>query len=362
MFLRDPFIGAFGLDIGDLSVKLVRLARSKKINGSYSYTLKDLRSVALQPGWIVNGEIIQPELVRKKITWLLGRTKNRYTPITTPWVVADLPEPQTFIKIIEIKLSPDDVTADDIRAEAVKHLPFELDDAYLDWQMLNGTDLSTTKVLLSAAPKAITEAYMFLLESSGLKPVALEIEAAALARALITATKNYSGSARAILDLGATRSSLIIYDHNTLQFSTSLPFSGELITEAIAERLKVSHDEAELLKFKFGQTHNPTNIKYLPAVADITDQLIKDIKSGLQFYKDHFTNSNPVTHITLTGGTSNLLNLNAVIARKLKISTSHGSAWKNLQNLKPLTPEQTTSATTFASAIGLALRAAQKPW
>jgi Tfp pilus assembly PilM family ATPase len=65
MLLRSPFSGAFGLDIGDLSIKLVQLIPSAFYERQY-FKIKELRTTSLPPGLIVNGEIQQPELIRKK--------------------------------------------------------------------------------------------------------------------------------------------------------------------------------------------------------------------------------------------------------------------------------------------------------
>ena len=95
MFDRNPFDDAFGLDIGDLSLKLIQLSVSQK-KGSPIYKIKNSRQIALPAGYIVNGEIQQPEMVRKKLLQLLDK-EGYGKKITSPWVVADLPEPKTFL-------------------------------------------------------------------------------------------------------------------------------------------------------------------------------------------------------------------------------------------------------------------------
>src|SRR3989338_3088620 len=223
MFLHDPFLGAFGLDIGDSSIKLVRLERHSPYFSPTFYKIKDIRGIDLLPGYVADGELQQPEMVRKKLLLLLGKDgKNK--PIKSRWVVANLPEPKTFLKLIEIETKPKDLTTEDVEFNARKHLPMDLGDVYLDWQIINNTD-NTTQVLLGAVTKTISDSYTYLLESVGLNIIALEIEALSIARAMITANKSYEGEARMILDLGAVRSHLILYDKNSIQFSTKLNYS-----------------------------------------------------------------------------------------------------------------------------------------
>lgn len=353
--MRNPFPGAFGLDIGDLSIKLVQLDYHALGCRQPYFSVRTARGLSLPPGYIVNGEIQQPEMVRKKILLLLGKDGGGRKKIRSEWVVADLPEPKTFFKLIEIDIPTDELTDDDVSYNAKKHLPFELDEAYLSWQIIPDGNRKT-KILLAGAPKAVTDSYTYLLESVGLNPVALEVEAMSLSRALITAGKNYENEARALLDIGATRSSLIVYDHNTIQFSTNLEFSGEILTTAIAQELKMEYARAEDAKIKYGLSYCEQYPKYLKIVTDQTEKFIGQIKTALTFYKEHFSDANPVTHITMCGGASSLLHLDATISRKLKITARPGHAWKNLLNARH--GQDDTLGLAYASAIGLSLRAA----
>lgn len=359
MFLRNPFIGAFGLDIGDSSIKLVQLERRTSYFHSAYYLTKEIRGVDLLPGYIADGELQQPEMVRKKILLLLGK-EGKNKPIKSPWVVANLPEPKTFLKLIDIEIAPENLTAEDVEFQAKKHLPIDLGEVYLDWQIIGQTD-KTTQVLLGAVAKVISDSYTYLLESAGLNIVALEIEALSIARAMITANKTYEGEARMILDLGAVRSHLILYDNNSIQFSTKLNFSGNLINTALVQQLKITWNEAEQLKIKNGLAYDNKNPKYLKVVAGLTDDLMNEIKQNLQFYAEHFSSPNPVTHITLCGGTSALAKLDAEIGKKIKISTTAGNPWKNLFN-KQMSAADRTMGSSLAAAIGLGLRAAQDPF
>ena len=113
MLLRNPFAGALGLDIGDLSIKLVQLTSSAFYERQY-FKIKESRSTHLPPGLIVNGEIQQPELVRKKLLYLLGKDGGNFKAIRSSWVVANLPEPKTFLKLIDVETSDNELTSVDV--------------------------------------------------------------------------------------------------------------------------------------------------------------------------------------------------------------------------------------------------------
>lgn len=87
------------------------------------------------------------------------------------------------------------------------------------------------------------------------------------------------------------------------------------------------------------------------------ENFTREISNALSFYKEHFSAPNPVTHITMCGGGSNLKNLDGLLARKLKISARPGNAWKNLFNPKYGDADRIRGL-SWASAIGMSLRAA----
>lgn len=361
MFINNPFPGAFGLDIGDLSIKLMQMNRHNPIGRSPFFTVETTRAAALPPGAIVNGEIQLPEIARKKILHLLGADGN-YPPLKVPWVVVNLPEPKTFLKLIEIETPTEELTDEDIVFQAAKHLPFDTTEASFDWQVIPNDDTTkkTTAVLIAAVQKTIANSYTSLLETSGLSPLALEVEALALCRTLITSTKDYAGMARVILDLGGTRSSLIIYDKNTIQFSTSINFSGELITTALTQGLGIDHAAAEKLKIDTGAHVNKEHPKYLKIIDELIDQLVGEIKRALQFYREHFAATNPITHITMCGGLSYFDNLDTMLSHALHISTHPGNVWKNV-SANATSQTKKMDGLELATVIGLALRAAQNP-
>ncbi|KKW42677.1 MAG: Type IV pilus biogenesis protein PilM [Candidatus Magasanikbacteria bacterium GW2011_GWA2_56_11] len=360
--LSNPFPHAFGLDIGDLSLKLVQLDNLGGCWRGPRYRIRVLRSLRLPYGLIVNGELVQPEQVRHYIAKLLAGTKQGEKPVKSPWVVACLPEAKTFVKLITVGKAPEEIIEDDIMLEAKRHIPFADEDKYyLDWHALPCAEGSgeCTRVLIGACPQNIADSYTYLLESLGLGVVGLEIEALAIVRTMITAGKVYAGEARGILDLGAARSSLIIYDNDSVQFSTSLNFSGEIITTAIQQAAAVAYEKAEADKLRSGlalEGHERAHA----GVLKLAENLARDIDRAINFYYTHFPRANRITHITMCGGSARLVKLPELLTHCLKIDCAPGLPWKNLSEDKHISAPQfpDIEPLTYATAIGLALRAA----
>ena len=362
MIFQSPFTGAFGLNIGDSSLKLVQLKKKWWSRTEPYFEVANMKELELPAGCVANGEIQKAEPVLEKILEITDK-KNGGKALRSAWVVANLPVTKTFLKLIEIESTNDEIDADTVRAEAAKHLPFETTEVVLDWQIVETDEeklpyeKNKTKVLIGAAPKSVVDSYASLLENTGFHPLALEIEDLSIARAMITAKKSYQGEARAILDLGGSRSSIIIYDKGSIQFSRLINICGNLLDTALVQKLKLERAEAAKLKEANGLTYDLNHPLYLKAAAELIDQLIDEIRETLVYYKDHFPSPNPVTHITMSGGLSAMRNLDKIISKKLGVRAYPGNAWKNLLN-KKYSEERRFAGLRWASALGLGLRAA----
>lgn len=357
MFNNNPFEGAFGLDIGDLSLKLVQLSSAPIFSRDKRYKIEHMAYINLPPGYIVNGEIQQPEMVRHKLLQLLGKDGHG-KKIKTPWVVADLPEPKTFLTSIEIDMPPEQITQEDVEYQCQKHLPFEMAETYLDWQIVPSTQKSHfTRVLIGAVQKTIADSYTYLLESVDLQPISLELESLAIARSIMT-PEHTTGI---ILDIGATRSSVIIYDIGGVRFSTTINFSGEIINMSLIQQLKISYEEAENLKILNGLNFSKAIPSYLKIINDLVDNLVVEVKKTIIYYQDHYPLTTPIEHIELCGGMTYMQNLMPTLARRLKIKIKPSNAWNKI-NVNILTEAQKSQEQTMVSATGLALRAIVNPY
>ncbi len=358
------FPHAFGIDIGDRSVKLVQLRNTPRLRTT-AFEPVTMRMCSLAPGLIVNGIIEQPELVRREIAKLLHGTKKGERPIKSPWVVASVPENHSFLKLISIpELQLENMEAFDPAPYVSTYLPVDdLDNYTLDWHIVHQNPSSSEKlVLVGAVPKRIADSYTYLLESLGLGVMALEIEEVAMARSMVTARKQYNEEARAIIDIGSTRTQVIIYDHDIIQFSTVLPFSGELLTRAIMSGTKLSEEQAEVAKKQIG-----LDISKDKKISSILIKEVKEFRKSLthtlsSYYGHNTLSANRITRIVLCGGSCNLLHLDTFLTEELGIDCVRGNVWKNLGIDPKRAPIDNTTALSYATAIGLALRAADNPF
>ncbi|HCC22055.1 hypothetical protein A2480_01145 [Candidatus Uhrbacteria bacterium RIFOXYC2_FULL_47_19] len=372
--MLNPLSNAFGLDIGDRSFKLVQLGRPR--GRKKGYRLNAWSIVDVPDGVMSNGNILdRPKaaaLINKLVKSAVGHVGGRT-------VVACLPETKTFIKVIET--NPNETREQMMSAvlkEIEDNIPLPKEEIYFDWQTTNDKlqpattpkeiknpqeKISTitaepTKIILGAAPKQLVDDFTAMIDLAGLAPAVFEIEAMAISRAVLPIT-NEPETAVGLLDIGATRSSLIVYDRGAIQMSLSIPISGAEITETISQKLKVSLEDAEKLKRKCGLDANRCEDRIWKILQPQIDDMTEKIKNALRFYKIGFPHGRDIEHLLVAGGGANFREIDSVLSRKLTIKVERANPFINIQLPVPKRfPIET--ALTYTTAIGLAIRAADE--
>lgn len=355
--LFDSIPRAFGLDIGDATLKLVVLERRKNLRGNIKYTIKNYREIAIPPGLIVGGEIKDAPKVKIYIKSLLqsavrGRVKLR-------GVIASLPESKTFLKEIIIPKVENGNVMPMIKEELEKQIPLSVDELYLDWQEVETVQSgSQSKIIVSAALRTMIDSYTSLIESAGLIPLVLEPESLALARATVDETENLAPEETVVLvDIGAERTNIIFWQNGTVRLSITSPISGRALTAAIAEKEKISMEEAEKVKLECGLDPTKCGERVRPIIMANINELIKNTRAALRFHQEHLAVDVKIQKIILCGGGANLSHLEGVLSQELKIKVRHATELGDFQKPKYMAfgPEKYLS---FATAVGLAKRAA----
>ncbi len=327
LFKKSNF--SIGLDISDLSLKLVQFRKAGK-----KFKIQALSKYDLPEGLIENGEIKNISKVAEAINKLLNNPK--YGAVTSKDVVACLPETKTFIKLIEVENSPNNIS-NVINSEIEKYIPMSVKDMFFDWQIVSQNS-EKYKILIGAAPRYIVDQYIGLLNSTKLTISALEIEASAISRNLLAEEtpkfKHGANNNYCIIDIGAKRTSMIIYAKNTIVMTMSLPISGNETTRNIAENLEINNEQAEKAKIICGLDKT----KAQGIINNILSVMIKELSGKIleiiEYYTTHYPHLGPINKIILCGGGSNINNLNQLIQETTSIETTKGNNFTNIGNIK----------------------------
>lgn len=361
---------AFGLDISDLSLKFIKL---KKKNNYFS--LSSFGEMKIAPGIITEGEIKDEAALVKIIKDAIDKVQGE--KLNTKYVICSLPEEKAFLQVIQLPKMEEKRLKQAAYFEAENYVPVSVSNLYLDSQVVPalGCELDHLDVLIGALPQKTVDPYVNCLKAAGLKPLAFEIESQAISRALIK--NEVSSFPTLLIDLGAARTSFIIFSGNSLKFTTSIPVSSQRFTEAISQNLKLDFDEAEKLKIKHGlrekfklkisEKAEPKKGEIFESLIPILTDLVEQIKKYLNYYQthsfhEHLLSERKIKKILLSGGGANLGGLADFLALELKIPVETANPWINIlpERIKEVPPISYDKSLSFVTALGLALRGMKK--
>ncbi|MCK9379180.1 MAG: pilus assembly protein PilM [Candidatus Moranbacteria bacterium] len=341
---------AFGLDLSDLSVKVVQMEDSGK-----DLCIRSFGSERIPLGSVSDGEIIDS----KKVVDAIRRAIKKSGPkkINTKKVICSLPETKAFLRIINIpKINPDEVR-EAIKWEIEANIPVALDQVYYDWQALEeklGTDMENKmSILVVAVSRKTINQFIDVLEAAGLEVIGLEIESVAQSRSLLR--KEEQKNTILAVDLGDRRTSISIAHNGIPCFTSSNPVSGQSLSGVIAKNLNISFDEAEKIKIAKGIGSFVKEDAIFLAVKPVIENLISEIEKSFDFYLAGLRYSKTVNQVIICGGGANTRGLVPYLSKRLGKEVKIGSPWitADLKNKIPIMNKE--ESVHYTTAIGLAL-------
>lgn len=340
---------AFGLDLSDLSVKVVQMREKGEEKEVVSYG-----SSEIVRGSIVDGEIIKQDNVVMAIKKALEiswpeKIKNKK-------VICSLPETKAFLRIINLPEMKKEEVSEAIRWEIEANIPMSADQVYYDWQILDKKltgEKGKMNVLVVAFSKKVINQFLETLELSGLSAAGMEIESIAQTRSLLSENDSRTSL---IVDLGDRRTSLLVIIGNIPCFTSSVPISGSGMTDVIAKMLSISSEEAEKTKLAYGIGSVSQNDIIFRAVKPTLDGLAIEIERTIDFYLSSLKYSSSVDRIIICGGGSNMQGLIPYLSKSLNREVEMGNPWINFLTLGKLPIIDKNKSVQYSTAIGLALK------
>lgn len=345
-FLKKKDVVA--LDIGSNSIKIVQLKQAKK-----GWELVKLGMAGLPPEAIVDGSIIDSMTVKNTVTDLINEQKVRDTD-----TVSALTGHSVIIKKVGLPAMTEEELGESIQWEAEQYIPFPISDVNVDFQIL-GEDASgrgQMDVMLVAVKKDVINDYTNVLMEAGLNPVVVDVDSFALENMLEINYALVPGENLAIVNIGASITSISVIADGVTVFTRSVPMGGNQYTEEIQRQLSISFREAEDLKL--GKEVGGADASELATVIDsVNSNMVLEVRRSIDF----FLGGSPGTFINriyLSGGGSKVKGL----PEKLQESTSMPVEMANPFNgigytPKTFEPEYLKEVGPyFAVAVGLATR------
>ena len=193
-----------GLDVGTHAVRVADVEPGPRP------VLRAFGQVDLPPGAVRAGEVVDTAAVAEAI-----RRLWRDSGLRARTVRVGVATDRVVVRTIELPDVPDDELAGALRFQAQDYIPIPIDEAILDFHVLEritGADGEPlARILLAAAPRETVGALLEAVKAAGLSAVGVDLLPLALIRGVEPAPGE-PGSAEAIVSVGAGVTTVVVHE------------------------------------------------------------------------------------------------------------------------------------------------------
>ena len=288
-----------GLDIGTSGVRAAELR-----HGRGGATLERFAQVALPAGAVRDGEVVDVDTVGAAIRelWVLGK-------FTTKRVVVGVANQKVVVRQVDLPWLPGAQLKESLAFQVPDYIPMPVENALLDYHPLeeftdeNGSRM--LRVLLVAAARDMVDSVLQAVEVAKLQPTMVDLTSFAVLRSHAPATSGLAVAAEALVDVGQSVTNIVIHQGGVPRFVRILLMGGGDITAAVADRLSVSAEQAEDLKYSAGLPTGPDAQEDALArtIESTGGAFVEEVRGTLNYYSSQ-PEAPRIGRVVLSGGGS----------------------------------------------------------
>jgi type IV pilus assembly protein PilM len=337
-----------GLDIGTSAVRAVELT----LDAGPKPVLEAFGQVGMGPGVVVDGEIRDRSQVVQalKRLWSEGGFKERK-------VVVGIAGLRAITREVDMPPLPPEEMDDAVRFQADQVVPFPMDQTAMSSQVIaqytDADGAPQVRVLVAAAHLELIHGVVDAVREAGLEPVGIDLDTAALARALHD--PEFTEGAEVIVSVGAGLTMVVVHEGGLLQFVRTIDLAGESVTQAIASSLDLPMVDAEEIKRSLDdpEVHDA---RAESAVATVVAELVGEIHNSIRFFASQPGRTTPV-RLLVTGSGAQTAGFMTKLQQGIDIPVLPASPLSRVDISRlPISPEQAAAIDpTLAVPVGLAL-------
>ncbi len=339
-----------GLDIGSSSIKAVELRGTKQ-----GYELVSFGVEPLAQDTVVDGAIMDAPLVAAGIGSIFDQQKVKAKSVAT-----SVSGHSVIVKRVALPLMTEEELYDRIQTEASQHIPFDIADVNLDYQLLESVD-TQMDVLLVAVKKDKILNHTNVLAQAGKTPTVVDIDAFALQNCFEVNYDPDPGQTVALLNIGASVMNINIVRGGVPLFTRDVSVGGNQYTDALQKELDLSFEDAERLK-KGENIAGVAEEQRATILRSVSDILILEIQKTFDFFRATASGEN-IQRIYVAGGTARVPGLMELLREEFAMPVEELYPFRkivinpgrhNEEQIRELAPR-------LAIAVGLALRSFDTP-
>jgi type IV pilus assembly protein PilM len=317
----------------------------------------------LKRGVVVGGELREPEELAAALKTLFRKHK-----LTRTRVRLGISNNRIGVRTFEISgIDDPKQLANAIRFRAQETLPIPLDEAVLDYRILDeqvGEDgVRVHRVLLVVAHRELVERYVAACRKAGLRLIGIDLEAFALLRAVADPARPRTDDAAVVcVSIGHDRSTLAVSDGRVCEFTRVLAWGGSALDVALARELDVTPSAVEPIKHQLSLQEEGEAAgldvrragEARRAMATELHGFARELVASLRFYQEQ-PNSLGIAEILVTGGSAACGGLAAELQRLIGIPVRAADPLMRVKLPRKLRKRLNGSTGSLAVAVGLGI-------
>lgn len=338
-----------GLDVGSSSIKMVEL--EGKMN---SLNLVGLGFENLPDDTIVDGQIMELNVVSGVIQNICANHQ-----MTATQVVTGVSGHSVIIKNIVLPPMSQEELEESIDWHAEEHIPYDLADVSLDYQVTS-TTAEATCVLIAACKRERIDNIKQAIQLAGKQPVVIDVDTFALQNCYEVNYQPDASQVVALLNIGASTMNVNIVQGNRSLFTRDITVGGSQFTDVLQRSLGISYQQAEAVKRGVMEAAQGVEEKSIePLINDVTEIVAMEIQKTFDFYRATTEDSEVVVQkILISGGGSKLAGLAEELSKRLELPVEVLDPFRNIKvDTRKFDPDYLSEIMPeMAVAVGLAVR------
>ncbi len=338
-----------GLDIGSSSIKMVEL--EGKAN---NLSLVSLGFENLPGDTIIDGQIMELNVVSDVIQSVCNNHQ-----VTATQVVTGVSGHSVIIKNIVLPPMSREELEESIDWHAEEHIPYDLADVSLDYQVTAET-ADSTMVLIAACKRERIDNIKQAIQLAGKTAVIIDVDTFALQNCYEANYLPTDADVVTLLNIGASTMNVNIVKGTRSLFTRDITVGGSQFTDVLQRSLGLNFQQAEAVKRGVHAAAEGIEEKSIePLMNNVTEIVAMEIQKTFDFYRATTEdNETIVQKILISGGGSKLAGLAQELSQRLELPVEVLDPFRNIKiDTKKFDPEYLSEIVPeMAVAVGLAMR------
>lgn len=342
LFGRKKRPQVLGLDIGSSFVKAVEL---RPVGNDYE--LAGFGMAPVPPGALEGGEIKQPGAMQGAIRHALEQGRIQATD-----AVIGMSGGSVIAKRVTLPKMSEAELSESIRWEAEQHIPFDIEDVELDFQVLR-QDGPQLEVMLVAVKKGKVQNYADVVAEAGLTVVLVDVDVFALETQY---EYNFPDEKEvvALVNIGHETTNTNILQGGVNVYARDVFVGGKQYSATIAQRFDLAAGDADALVR--GKAGSVSWAEIEPVLDLVSQELGQEIQRTLDYFGTTAEHER-IQRILLSGGCALIPGLQEFLSSQWGIEVTPADPFKRIKLASGLNADVVQKLAPLATvATGLAMR------